>query len=69
MIVRICQEKRKMFINEVCGSLDEALVYLCENSFNQFSSGFFSQGLLQLSGCFYQGVGFYAVAGICPVSL
>ena len=49
-----------MFINEVCGSLDEALVYLCENSFNQFSSGFFSQGLLQLSGCFYQGVGFYA---------
>ena len=54
-----------MLVDKVCGSSDEALVYLCENSLNQGSSGFFSQGLLQLSGSFYQGIRFYLVTGIC----
>ena len=53
-----------MVVNEVGGSADEILVYLCEDTFYQCPACFFGQRLLQLSGCFNQGIRFYGITRI-----
>ena len=54
-----------MIVDKVRSPADKALVYLCEDFFNQLISGFVGQRLLQLVGSFYQRVRFYDAVSVC----
>ena len=57
LVIGIREEKWQVIVDKVRSPADKALVYLCEDFFNQLISGFVGQRLLQLVGSFYQRVG------------